>query len=296
MAIRVIAPFSLPSQVHLERNLLELQEILDMPVACDDLAIFDEESEFTSHSMAIRGARLKISLESNDLKILWAGRGGYGAQGLLPFIDLDRLRHCQPKILVGFSDMTALQMHLWDKLRWPSLHGPMLGTAFWQTSQADAQLVIALLRNEAPAEVALDLVPLNAKESSSKGTLLGGCFSVLTSMIGTPYQPNLANSILFLEEIGEPPGRMLRWLDQWRQAGLFSDVKALVLGNFAQCEDEPRGVDAMRLKEFMASRLEIPVFSCDQFGHTPFNMPLGIGCRAAIDGGKLIWTTGDLYG
>lgn len=227
-----------------------------------------------------------VLLSKSDAPILCA-RGGYGASDLLSHIPWGKLKTAQPKWIVGFSDISALQSALYSKLGWPSIHAPMPGTEFWgKHGRKDLLSLFKLLRNPKRLEGTIKLKPLSKQKLQTKeGWLFGGCMSVLSNLIGTPYFPHsLRGAILFLEDTGEHPGRILRMFNQFTDSGILQNAVALILGNFGDVEFlEP-------LHKEIAKRSPIPVYTSNDFGHISPNFPLVLGANGVISAKGLYWS------
>ncbi len=237
--------------------------------------------------IAQRAQMLTQSLLSGGVDYVMAARGGYGASDLLPHLDWAELSKVSPRLLIGFSDVTALQAALKARLNWPALHGPMPGSPSWCEDVA-ADEMVAMLAAGAPfsGEIVLESPKGQATPEIITGELFGGCLSVLTNLIGTPDLPAPGpERILFLEDINERPERVLRCWNQWREAGQFDGVRAVVLGQFLGLESE--ACEAW-LVERLCERIECPVFVSREFGHGIPNRPIAIGVLAAIQQGTLL--------
>ena len=209
--------------------------------------------------IAQRAQMLTQSLLSGGVDYVMAARGGYGASDLLPHLYWAELSKVSPRLLIGFSDITALQAALKARLNWPALHGPMPGSPSWCEDVA-ADEMVAMLAAGAPfsGEIVLESPQGQATPEIITGELFGGCLSVLTNLIGTPDLPAPGpQRILFLEDINERPERVLRCWNQWREAGQFDGVRAVVLGQFLGLESE--ACEAW-LVERLCERIECPVF------------------------------------
>ena len=238
--------------------------------------------------IAQRAQMLTQSLLSGGIDYVMAARGGYGASDLLPHLDWAELSKVSPRLLIGFSDVTALQAALKARLNWPALHGPMPGSPSWCEDVA-ADEMVAMLAAGAPfsGEIVLESPQGQATPEIITGELFGGCLSVLTNLIGTPDLPAPGPQlILFLEDINERPERVLRCWNQWREAGQFDGVRAVVLGQFLGLESE--ACEAW-LVERLCERIECPVFVSREFGQGIPNRPIAIGGLAAIQQGTLRW-------
>lgn len=240
----------------------------------------------TSGSIEERLQQLTDALLAKDVRFIWCGRGGYGASDLLPHLPWGKLRKQAAKIIVGFSDATALQTAFYTRLGWKSVHAPMPATDKWTPSRPDCAATLNILQGK-PAKGSLSLQAVSSTKKNISGPLLGGCLSVLTGLIGTPYLPKqLKGCILFFEDVGENPGRIMRYLNQWEQAKLLKDVRAIVFG---QLEDTGPTLKQSEILQEIAERFEIPLYSSDQFGHGTPNYPIGIGCRGSIKDNILTW-------
>ncbi len=238
-------------------------------------------------------------LEPESDAILWA-RGGYGASDLLDLIPWDKVQRAKAKPIIGFSDVCAAQSALYVKTGRLSIHGPMPATTTWkQNASTDVEELITILRGTvcsggfAISSVGAPIYQDKSQQDKSQqieGRLFGGCLSVLTSLIGTAYFPNsLADHILYFEDIGENPGRLLRLLNQWSQAGCFQDVRAIVLGAFKDLGGQLQDSAPVLLEE-MARRYKIPTFHTPLFGHVSPNKPLVFGAHGIISGQQLTWS------
>jgi muramoyltetrapeptide carboxypeptidase len=197
-------------------------------------------------------------------------------------------------MLIGFSDISCLISAFWTRLGWPGIHGPMPGSSLWgQNSTEDIAQLLALLKDGQAKQGMLRLSPIDAEGHTAAreqtGWLFGGCFSVLTNLIGTPYLPrSLAGALLLFEDTGENYGRLLRYWNQWLQSGILDGVRGIVLGRFSDLE---AGSFEAELKAEFARRCGLPCWSSEDFGHVSPNFPFVIGAQGSIaaDGTVLRW-------
>lgn len=237
---------------------------------------------------------LTTALLENESTVVMCARGGYGASDLLPLLPWDRLRKAaaRPKILVGFSDTSALHSALWHKLGWRGIHGPMPATSLWPEgaiekpgSCADVTRLLEILSG-ATTGAGINLESFShagAGPVECRGWLFGGCFSVLTNLIGTPYLPaSFDGAILFFEDIGEHPARLARFLNQWQQAGLLKGVRGVVWGSLTQLGANIQDNADFVYRELARRLGEVPCWRSRDFGHVAPNWPLGIGADAHI--------------
>jgi len=222
---------------------------------------------------------LQNALDSEDVKAIFAVRGGYGAMRLLPSL---QLKGRSPKWLVGFSDITALHA-LWQRAGWQSLHGPVV-TQMDALSSEDLQSMVNALEKDNCSQSLLGtrcLVP-----GTAMGPLLGGNLSVLCHLAGTPYMPKTQGAILLLEDIGEAPYRIDRMWTHLRLAGVFENLAGIVLGEFLQCEDK-EGKGCLEVLESLAEEAGVPCVAGFPIGHGARNVAVRLGGRARLSAGSL---------
>ena len=241
----------------------------------------------------------KLREFENESSVVLCARGGYGASDVLPLLPWDQLRKnaATPKLLIGFSDTSALHSALWRQLGWVGLHGPMPATTLWPEGAIENRQIspdighlLELVSGQAlGGGITLQGVaphPGGQGAPTSRvleGWLFGGCFSVLTNLIGTPYLPeSFEGAILFFEDIGEHPARLARFVNQWEQAGLLRGVRAIVWGSLTQLGQNIPDCAPCVYSELTRRVGGIPTFHSSEFGHVAPNWPLGIGTRARI--------------
>jgi muramoyltetrapeptide carboxypeptidase len=225
------------------------------------------------------------------VKGLVAARGGYGTLPLLPLLDFALIAQ-HPKIILGFSDLTALQLGLWQRLKLVTFSGPMLAVEMARPGMVNSALLWALLTGAKEAEIKPLLSAYLASEKleclrtqTFSGRLLGGTLTLLASLAGTSYLPDFAGKIIIIEDRGEPLYRIDRALTQLRLAGVFKAPAAVVCGDFALPNKVEEPLLPGFLKEFFASD-EFPVLINFSYGHCPqsFIFPQGVlmefNCRA----------------
>ncbi len=304
--IRIIRPSSREKPDLLSEKIKELRE-KKWNVLYDELPE-DMDNKYVAAPLSARLKALSDALMEKESTCVLCARGGYGASDLLSALPWSRLRKIEPKLVVGFSDISAIHSALYAKLGWSGIHGPMPATTLWrkdgESKDIDILLkLLDLLASKAPLKGSLSLDGLVIKSdgdagSSSKslsvgdsieGWLFGGCFSVLSNLIGTPFFPkSLKGAILFLEDTGDNPGRLLRYWNQWLQSGVLNGVRGAILGNFLKLGDRIPDNDLFFLKEF-ARRSPFPVFETTLFGHVSPNYPLMIGAKATVTAKLVRW-------
>ncbi len=234
-----------------------------------------------------------------DIDFIICARGGWGGLRLVNRIDYNLIRN-NPKILVGYSDITTLQLAIWTKAKIPSLSGPMVGVEmgkgilsfteqhFWnQILNIDPQYIFNYSET--------DTIELNG--GKAEGILLGGCLSLVSHLLGTDYSPNYSGSILFLEDIGEQPYKIDRYLAHLKQAGVFDQINGLILGNFIDCDPE-EGQVSFNIDEIIEdyfSEVSYPVIKNFPYGHgeKKFSMPIGV--HAVLDTNRREFRLANLF-
>lgn len=225
---------------------------------------------------------LKQFFASTDVKGLWAGRGGYGSNYLLPL--LDRLEIAAPKVVVGSSDVSYLLWYLLERRRMVVFYGPMVYGALAAGDCDRSQILAALSANQPPLRFQGEVLC----PGHGRGLITGGCLSNFASLLGTPHAPEVKNRILLLEDVNERPYRLDRLLWQCEQAGVFHRIRGLLLGEFPNCfkDDEEKGTFYGRWRGKLGA-LGIPVLVDMPFGHSRSTQILPLGVKGEIDAGSL---------
>jgi muramoyltetrapeptide carboxypeptidase len=229
-----------------------------------------------------RGESLLESMRDPACDAVWCIRGGYGTTRLLPHFNPKELL-ARPKVLVGFSDVTALLLQLSKPKGVVTIHGPVV-TQLPEVPEKALRWLTKVLCEPHPAGE----VPWGQLRTIHRGTatgrLLGGNLSILASMVGTPFFPPLDGAILFLEEVGEQAYRLDRMFEQLLQSGSLKRISGLLLGSLAGCSPAGRGkYSARAVLERRASELKIPTASGADFGHQPRNFALPEGINAELN-------------
>jgi muramoyltetrapeptide carboxypeptidase len=237
------------------------------------------ELGYLAASDAQRLQDLHAAFADPEVDAVLALRGGYGCARLLDRIDTELLRR-QPKLLIGYSDITSLH-GLLDQLGLPSLHAPMPASDLLHPEAGpDAQALFALLQRglhsgdviaPALAEHALN----QGREAS--GRLIGGNLAVFTALIGTRWAPRAEGAILFIEDVAEEPYRVDRLLAQLRHAGVLDAAAGFLIGSFSEAESP----DAV-LADYLAP-LGKPLLAGWPSGHCRPNVALPLGLQMRMD-------------
>ena len=221
-----------------------------------------------------------------DVRAVFCSRGGYGITRLLDKIDYDLVQQ-HPKILVGYSDVTALSLALYEKCRLITFAGPMLAIEMFDLQPTTADSLWNLLFGDTPTLTAT--VDNNAWRTVSpgqvEGVLLGGCLSVISPLIGTPYCPDFKNAILLLEDVGEDLYKIDRLFSHLKNAGVLSRINGIILGSFVDLTPDSNNnpVEFDDIISYYCAPLNIPVISNFPYGHVTVKYTFPIGCRVRLD-------------
>jgi len=225
-------------------------------------------------------------LRRPDVKALFCVRGGYGVLRLLPHLDYEAARQ-HPKLLVGYSDITALHCAMYQQAGWAGLSGPMVAVEWGDIDSASEHLFWGLVQGASPQPLlgpgGEPLRPM--RPGSAEGVLLGGNLTLLTRLIGTPYLPDLEGALLFIEEVGEQPYRLDGLLAHLKLAGLLGRLGGLIIGGLTDWEpdhDRPTLTPEQVLEDYLHDA-SYPVATGLVYGHFPIKNTLPFGVRARLD-------------
>jgi muramoyltetrapeptide carboxypeptidase len=214
-----------------------------------------------------------------EVKAIIGVRGGYGSLKILPYLDLTVLQK-NPKRLVGFSDLTNLLWDLHRRLKLVTFHGPVVTQLPDLTSGARDNFNTWLT---APGPLALTYPGLTVLHSGAAvGPLAGGNLTTLCHLVGTPYAPQFAGYLLFLEDHNEALYRLDRMLHHLLMAGVLDGVLGVVLGSFLHC-GSAEGL--LEVFSTALAPLKVPVLADFPLGHQPNNHTLPLGAQARLDAG-----------
>ncbi len=224
-----------------------------------------------------------------SVKAIFCLRGGYGSPRLLRRLDYNLIRR-NPKIFVGFSDITALCCAIFAKTGLITFSGPMLVSDMVSPDEYSQYHLWRMLTNARRYGRFINhethrLVGLRSGEA--KGRLIGGNLSLLTALIGTPYLPNMRKALLYFEDIGEEPYRIDRMLSQFENAGILEKLSGLIIGQMTDCFEDDDEKPSLTLEEVMDDYLAwwsngVPVCTNLSYGHTKHKLTLPIGARAKL--------------
>ena len=240
-----------------------------------------------------RAADVNAMFADDKVRAVFAVRGGWGCARILPHLDWDLIR-AHPKLLIGFSDITALHMAIAARAGFTTIHGPNAASAWgelsWNSFRGiafDAQMPTY----RTPEATEDRLVQRGGRTRTfrpgrASGRLLGGNLTVLTALVGTPYLPDFEGAILFIEDTDEAEYRIDRMLTQLALAGVLPRVAGVVFGQCTDCRATGPSYGGFTLSEVLKQHLAplgVPAFQGALFGHVANQYSLPVGIRAEID-------------
>lgn len=250
---------------------------------------FVEPHGYLSGTDNERFDELNTLLGRDDLEAIVCLRGGFGALRILDRLDYDAMK-AHPKLLVGYSDITALQLAFWTKSAIPGLSAAMVATDWRKLPQKAENQFWTLVggASDVPLHGPNGESLKSLRQGTASGPLIGGNLSVLTALLGTPYRPDTSGAILFLEDVDEPPYRIDYYLSQLRLAGVLDRLGGLVFGAFTHADPPPDRptLDMQDVIAHYASFVDGPVADGLVYGHFPNKTPIPIGIRVRLDVGK----------
>lgn len=255
------------------------------------------QNGYLAGSDAQRAADLNEMFRRPDVRGIVTFSGGYGCSRILPLLDYQQMQR-SPKVVVGHSDITALLIGIYQKTGMITFHGSSGLTGVgdyamehFRRAIMATQPIGAIAKPPKPPEGTVErsnrlitIVPGRAT-----GQLIGGNLTLVTNLIGTPFEPDTRGKILFLEDIGEEPYRIDRMLTQLWLAGKLQDAAGIALGRFVDCypkEFRPSFFQTISLENVLRDRLEPlgkPTLYNLMFGHVRENAVLPIGAIATLD-------------
>lgn len=285
-AVRILSLSSPVEEDRFERGCGELTRMGYTP-RFERASVFGRDG-FFSGSAADRVKALTEALVDPSTRAIFGSRGGYGSNYLLDEMPSEL---SAPKIFAGYSDLTSLQIFLWQKFRWVTFYGPMVAAGLDHDVDAaqgyDRKSLISAL-SETKKGWSIDLRGEPVVPGAAEGTLLGGCLTLVETALGTPWELDTRGSILALEDRAMKPWQVDRALMHLKQAGKFGAVAGIILGDFPEC-DPPAGSESVRaVARRILAPLGVPVVWGTPIGHTlrpMLTLPLGVRSRLSTVGG-----------
>ncbi len=260
--VRIVAPASFAHPERVELGMAALRELGYQPNMAENGNA--RGPLFFAGTPEQRLADLHAAFADREAQVVMALRGGYGSNYTLPGLNLDLIRE-HPKPFFAYSDLTGVQLRLLDELGLPAFHGPMAAADFYLEDGVHLSSFHAALVGQ-PYDLGPNEGLRVLKPGMARGTLYGGCLSILVSLLGTPWEPQTEGKLLFLEDTGAKPYQIDRMLWQLRHAGKLDGTTGIVFGEMLGCSSP--GTEPKFLERVIAN-----VFD-------DFDGPIAIGLRS----------------
>lgn len=242
----------------------------------------------------VRAKDINEMFSRTDIDGIFCLRGGYGSCRLIDKLDLEMIRK-NPKVFVGYSDITILHLVLNQICNMVTFHGPMVSSNmiskfddYTKKNFLDTLFMDEELEFKNPEGKEINIL----SEGCAEGVLVGGNLCLLATSIGTPYEVDTRNKILFIEEVGEYTYKVDRFLQQLKHSGKFDAVKGIIIGSFKECDPERKG-DASLLEVFndIIKPLDKPTVYDVECGHCfpTASLPLGANCKLDAVNGRIVF-------
>lgn len=253
-------------------------ESLGFGTFCPDEIFFQDA--YLAGSDESRAATLNSLLADDVIKAVFCARGGYGSMRLLNRLDFSAIAS-NPKIIIGFSDITALLLAIAGETGLTVFHGPVV-TSLTEADEETVAHLENLLTGRNPFPVSLDEARIWS-DGRAEGPLLGGNLTLLVHLLSTPWRPDFRDALLFLEDVGEAPYRLDRLLTTLKLSGVLDECSGLIIG---RCEDCGTAGEILSVLDRTLADFSGPVVLDFPIGHGTRNLALPIGPRAVLDTAK----------
>lgn len=289
--LAIVAPGSYISEEELQDSIKNLN-LLGFETTFSEKVLL--QSGYFAGTDKDRADDLMNMFSDKSVKGIVCARGGYGCARILPMLDYDIIR-ANPKVLIGYSDITALLYGIYQKSGLITFHGPVGTSTFNDYSVNNFNKVLInpertnLFHNSTSGDDENVYGLTSIVKGKGKGRLVGGNLSIMVSLIGTEFDVDYSNKIIFIEEIGEEPYRVDRMLTQLIQAHKLKDAAGVMMGIFRNCEGkqkDPSFSKTFTLMEVLQDRLnkfKIPVLYGMSFGHVKDKFTIPFGAYAELD-------------
>lgn len=275
--IGIVAPASPFDKDKFFRGIAVLESMGFRASFDDDIFI---KNGYLAGTDAQRAGQVNRLFSDRNIKAILCAKGGFGAMRMLSLLDFKSIRR-NPKIFIGFSDISALLTAIYTNCDLVTFHGPMVTTLAGATDETKESMFLTITsdqRTEIKTKKGVTIKP-----GSASGPVVGGNLTTLCHLIGTRFAPNFKGHILILEDKGEAVYRIDRMLNQMKLAGCFEALSGLILGSFEDCG----ALDEIyRVFEETFKDVNIPVLSGFDVGHGKTNITIPMGLGATLDTDK----------
>ncbi len=282
--IGIVAPASNLKQSDLDAGCEALRRAGYRPFYLDSIL---ERDLYFAGAPDRRRHELEEMFTRTDVRAILCARGGYGSNYLLNGLNLEIVK-TYPKIFIGYSDITSLMTYFVDATGMAVFHGPMAAKDWAHADGVDLHSWQAALSSNPLWDVQLNDGVLGIADGEAEGVLYGGCLSILVASLGTPYEINTANKILFLEDIAAKPFQIDRMLMQLKLAGKLDAIRGIVFGEMLDCRQAPnQDYTLQEVVSRIVGDLEVPVAFGLRSGHVTsgnITLPFGVKARLSVEG------------
>jgi muramoyltetrapeptide carboxypeptidase len=238
--------------------------------------LFNKKGYFAGSDIK-RAEMVNRYFADSNIKAIMCARGGYGSIRILSLLDYKIIQK-NPKIFIGFSDVSALLSTLYSRCRLVTFHGPTVTTLGSSDNRTKDSLFSTITSGEKPKITIKNGITI--QPGSASGPVLGGNLTTLCHLLGTPFQPDFMGCILFLEDRGEAAYRIDRMLSQMKLAGCFRELAGFILGAFEDCGGTD---DIIRIAGDIFKDKKIPIIAGLEAGHNKRNLAIPTGLHATVD-------------
>lgn len=283
--IAITAPASMPDAEKLKRGLAYIEQRGYKVVVGESCS---SQLDYLAGDDALRANELLDFIDDDSVDAIFCARGGFGSMKILRMLDYELIKE-KRKLLVGFSDITSLLLAIYAETGVGGISGMMPAYDFHskEIPKKEADLFWQLIETgKMKYESDAKISKINTfEEQQFSGKLMAGTLSLITKLLGTKYFPDLKNSILVLEDVGEPTHKLESYLEHLSLSGTISDLKALILGTFIPAESEEYPIlpsyDEVYKRVFRS--YPRPILSGLNYGHIPNKISLPIGLPITVN-------------
>jgi muramoyltetrapeptide carboxypeptidase len=288
--VGIVAPASNIKRADLEAGCAALRRAGYIPLYFDSIL---EQDLYFAGSVERRARELEEMFVRDDVRAILCARGGYGANYLLQALDLEKIRS-HPKVFVGYSDITTLLTYFRDVAGFITFHGPMVAKDWLHEDGVDLPTWQAAVSKSASWDVPMGAEVSGLVDGEAEGVLYGGCLSILVASLGTPYEIETAETILFLEDVAAKPFQIDRMLMQLKLGGYFENVRGIVFGEMLDCvQSANQGYTLQEVVTRIVGDLGVPVAFGVKSGHVTsrnITLPFGVQAKLTVRSGQVALT------
>lgn len=283
--VGVVAPSSPATEEEVKRAKKDLAS-LGFKVVLGK-SCYESYGGYLAGTPELRANDIHAMFKDHDIDAIMCLRGGYGTPQILDLLDFQIIKE-NPKLFIGYSDITALHISFQQSANLVTIHGPMASRGIASLHALSKRYLLNLLTDKSPLGEIMNPEDIELKslvKGKVDGQIIGGNLSLIAATMGTPYEIDTKNKILFLEDVGEEPYRIDRMLTQLALGGKFSDAKGIVLGSWHGCDPVkyPACFTVIDLFKRIVEPYGKPTIYNLQSGHDDFNIALPLGVKATLD-------------